>query len=265
MNTGISWDAYGSGELPIEKQISIFKENGITNTFTGSERFDIFETAEKIKESGIIIDALHAPFSGKININAMWLKGDYGNTMLARLTDGVDKCSSLDIPVLVVHLSSGDICPGISDAGSVRFSKLMEYADAKNVKIAYENQRKLANLAFAMEEFPTAGFCWDCGHEACFAYGRQYMPLFSDRLCALHIHDNYAVHEGDKHMIPFDAGLDFDRITTQIADSGYEGTVMLELARHTSGQYENISAEDYYSRASAAVHKLRDMIEQKRN
>ena len=264
MKIGISWDAYGRDELEYSFQGELFRANGVFNTFTDSEHQDFNKHAESIINEGITIDTLHGPFSGKININSMWLPGEDGEYMLSRLTSGVDNCARFGIPVLVVHLSSGDICPGINDTGHERFARLVEYADRNNVVIAFENQRKLANIAFAFEEFPTAGFCWDCGHEACFAGGREYMPLFGDRLCALHIHDNYAVQEGDKHMIPFDAGLDFNRITGHIAKSGFEGTVMLELARHTSGAYEDFTPEDYYARAASAASRLRGMIEEKR-
>ena len=262
MKIGISWDAYGKNEIKPEEQIELLEKYGFGATFIDSDNGDIDTIVPLLREAGISVDTCHAPFKG---INRIWSDLPEGDDALKMLSESVDVCARHSIPVAVVHLSSGDNAPRISDAGYYRFKKLVDYACENRVKIAFENQRKLANLAFAMEEFPGAGFCWDVGHEACFAYGRRFMPLFGSRLVALHIHDNFGKHEGDMHMIPFDAGLDFDTAAQYIAESGFEGTVMLELMRHTSGYYENVSADEYYSRAAAAAKRIRDKIIEKRN
>ncbi|MBR4766254.1 MAG: sugar phosphate isomerase/epimerase, partial [Clostridia bacterium] len=261
MKIGISWNAYGDGELGIKEQIALMKKYGFEATFAMSDDKNLDRIVEAVRCEGITPDTCHAPFRG---INRIWFDNSNGDDALKMLKDSVDACARNSIPVDVVHLSSGDNAPRISDAGYRHFKELVYYADVNGVKIAFENQRKLANIAFAFEEFPTAGFCWDVGHEACFAYGREYMPLFGSRLVALHIHDNFAVHEGDRHMIPFDAGLDFDKAAGHITRSGFDGTVMLELMRHTSGEYENYTPDEYYSKAAKAAARIRDMIEEKR-
>lgn len=261
MKIGISWDAYGKGELSIEEQIAFLKKYGFEAMFTMSNDPNLDEIVEAVRKENISPDTCHAPFRG---INRIWFDNSDGDDALRMLKDSVDACERNDIPVDVVHLSSGDDAPRVSDAGYTHFRELVDYADSKGVKIAFENQRKLANIAFAMEEYPTACFCWDVGHEACFADGREYMPLFGSRLVALHIHDNFAIHNEDRHMIPFDAGLDFEKAASHIAKSGFDGTVMLELMRHTSGEYEDVSPDEYFGKAAAAAMRIRDMIEEKR-
>ena len=261
MKIGISWDAYGDGELNINEQIALMKKYGFEATFAMSDNPELDAIVEAARGEDITHDTCHAPFRG---INRIWSDNSDGDDALLMLKNSVDACARNNIPVDVVHLSSGDNAPRISDAGYRHFRELVDYADCNGVQIAFENQRKLANIAFAFEEFPTAGFCWDVGHEACFAYGREYMPLFGSKLVALHIHDNFAVHEGDRHMIPFDAGLDFDKAARYIAESGFEGTVMLELMRHTSGEYEDYTPDEYFGKAAAAADRIRSMIEKKR-
>ena len=90
------------------------------------------------------------------------------------------------------------------------------------------------------------------------------MPLFGNKLVALHVHDNHRLHNGDNHMIPFDACIDFDRVTTQIAKTKYTRSLMLEVMASHHPFYAQTSAEDYYAKASAAAKKLADMIENKR-
>lgn len=257
MKIGINLFCYAG--LDVDIQIEYMKKYGFTNTFTDSEVKGLCEIMEKLSAAGIVCDTFHAPFN---KINDMWSSGEEGEQMLKRLTDSVDRCEMYGVPVLIVHLSAGDNAPRINDIGYSRFERLVKYADSKGVKIAFENQRKLANLAFAMEQFDSAVFCFDTGHEECFAYGRRFMPLFGDRLAALHIHDNFKVHNGDKHMLPFDAAIDFERVARQIAESGFDGTVMLEVFKSGNPEfYGDISADGYYARAAAAVKRIAERIE----
>lgn len=262
MKIGISWDAYGNNELRPQEQIELLKSNGFEATFPMSDNPDMETIIPLLNNAGISADTCHAPFKG---INGIWSESEDGDHILKMLTDSIDVCSRYEIPIDVVHISSGNNAPRICDAGYKRFSKLVEYADKKGVVLAFENQRKLANIAFIMEEFPSARFCWDAGHEACFAGGREYMPLFGSRLAALHLHDNFGVQEGDEHMIPYDAALDYGKIAQHIANSEFNGTIMLELMRHTSGRYEDFTPEQYYSRAAAAADKIRTDIEKRRS
>ena len=127
------------------------------------------------------------------------------------------------------------------------------------MEIACENIRPYGNLAFILEQFPESGFCWDVGHEACSGDKRQFMPMFGDKLKALHIHDNML--DGDHHMIPYDGKIDFDRVARQIAESPYEGSVMLEISTKQSNHYNKITPEEYYERASKAALKIKNQIE----
>ncbi len=260
MQLGINLFCYGNEtELSLERQAELMKENGFTKTFDFPASREVCEkNAELLAKFGIYYDTLHAPFDG---INNMWKSTDDGEEMLSRLTDGVDKCLAVGAKTLIVHLSSGRPAPRINDVGFSRFDRLMEYAERKNVKIAYENQRYVANIAAVLEEYKEAGFCWDVGHEECFAAGRRYMPLFGDRLCALHIHDNHKEFNNDEHMLPFDGKIDYDRVASAIAERKYTGTLTLEVIRHNSHYYDNVSPEDYYKRAGNAVKKLKKAVE----
>lgn len=229
-----------------------------SDTFDAERQVNI---AELLARKGISYDTLHAPFG---HINDMWREGEGGERMCAELIACIDNCALAGVPTAVMHLSSGVNAPQVNDIGIARFTRLVEHAGKKGVVIAFENQRKLTNISWALETFEKneqVGFCWDCGHEGCFSNGRQYMPLFASQLAALHIHDNYAVFNGDRHMIPFDAALDFERIARQIRESGYRGTLMLELFKKDGEPYGNMTADEYLCRAYAAAERLRAMID----
>lgn len=260
MNIGINWFTMYSDP---EQNADLYAKNGIFHTFMMSGRSNNPAILAALKRNGIVLDNFHSPFDG---INEMWIPGDAGDTMLRRLLAAVDECAANDVRILVVHLSSGNTPPLVNDLGFERYSRLMEYAKSAGVTIAFENIRKLANVAFAMEAFPEAKFCWDCGHEGCYTPNIRFMPLFGDRLVALHLHDNSTEKDADQHLLPYDGKIDFDSVARQIADNGYSGTVMLETNQFSDVRpnYNSLSPEEFFSRAVAAVTRLRSDIESKR-
>ncbi|MBR2353512.1 MAG: sugar phosphate isomerase/epimerase [Clostridia bacterium] len=256
---GIAMHAIGN--LTDEEYIRLIKDQGFSATFTDMFATDKqqAELAELLAKHGVFYETLHAPFG---HINDIWMDKTEGHEMFRELCDCIDRASAAGVPTVVVHLSSGMNPPSITDIGRARFTCLVDYADRKNVKIAFENQRWLANLSWAMEFFSpdTVGFCWDCGHEHCFTPGRQYMPLFGNRLIALHIHDNSCEYNADDHWLPFDGSINFERIASQIKASDYKGSLMLEVIG-TRPRYRAMDTETYISRAAEAAKHLRAMVE----
>jgi len=257
---GVNLGCYGDG-LPIEEQIALMCENGFETTFMGSENPHIDTYVSLLKAAGIICENCHAPFN---KINDIWFAGEAGEEMLARLINGVRACAKNEIPTLVVHLSSGINAPRINDIGNARLDRLMEEAKRCGVTIAYENQRKLANLSMAMEQYPEAGFCWDVGHEACFTNGREYTPLFGDRIVALHLQDNHSEFNRDEHLLPYDGSINMELAARRIAESGYAGSIMLEVIRRNSHAYDDLTPAEYYRRAAEAARRFADAVEKAR-
>ena len=258
MKIGINMNAFG--EMDIDRQVALMLENGFETTFVRVEHPKFEEMMHAVKRAGIVCECGHAPFD---KINDIWYEGEAGEQMLGRLCRGVDLCVEYDIPVLMMHLSSGIPAPRISEIGYQRLDRLVKYSDSHGVKIAFENQRYLANIAFAFEQFPTAGFCWDVGHEDVFAGGRRYMPLFGDRLCQLHVHDNF--FEKDVHISPYDGKVDYERGAASIAGVGYSRSLMLELSAPASDVYRDWTPEQYYKHAAQGARKVAERVEYYRN
>ena len=249
--------------ISFEDQARCFKRFGVRRTFIFSETPDLDSVMRLFQENGIVCETLHAPFD---RINDMWSEDTAAaEAMLSRLKDSVDRCAAYAIPVTVVHLSSGCPMPEINECGIERFEALFRYAEDKGVTVALENQRYLENLSFFMERYPSVRFCWDNGHEYGFTKGIRFMELFGDRLSALHIHDNRCGDDTDDHLLPFDGGVPFDAVAKSIADSGYEGTLMLEVGKLVcvDGKrvYESLNDEQYVERAVTAAKRLVHMIE----
>lgn len=234
---------------------------GFTRTFYGvEEKKRQEELANLFAKYNVICETLHSPFD---HINDIWLDTEGGERMLAELMQSVDHCIIANAPIVVIHMSSGNTPPPITDIGRARYEKLVDYAIKKNVKVAFENLRKTANFAWAMETFynePMVGFCWDCGHEACYQNGREFMPWYGEKLICTHIHDNCGEPDADDHLLPFDGAVNFDRFAEHIRNSGYKGSFMLEVANLVH-RYDGWTAEQFLEKGAEVIKKLVKMTD----
>lgn len=253
MKLGLEWN-YPKRD-GIEEQARLIKAHGFDATFLDLEIENIDKIMNALGKNGIVCESFHAPYSG---INNIWSLGEAGENMLGRLFRTIDDCSRYGVPVAVVHMSSGRTPPRMNDVGFGRYDRLMEYADKKGVTIAYENVRRLDFLSYAMENYPQAGFCWDVGHEACYYYGKELMPLFGERIVALHLHDNTGIYDEDKHWLPYDGVIDMERAARQLAQSPFSGSIMVEVMPHNAGIAD---LEEYYQKAYTAASRFASRVE----
>ena len=259
---GINTIAVRNGSMEMDDYLAQVKALGFDTTFTGicGDVAAQVALAEKIAKQGLEYEFTHSDFDG---INSIWLAGEDGDTMLARLKSNVDLTAAAGVNKTVVHLSSGNTPPSVSDIGRARYMDLVEYAASKGVDIEFENIRKLANVAWAMELFEdcdNVGFCWDCGHENCYTKEIEFMPLFGKRLVCTHIHDNRGIKDGDDHYLPFDGTFDVSRFAEHIRNSGYTGSLMLEVFK-CDHLYKNMTNDEFLNRAAEAAKKLRFMVD----
>lgn len=263
MNWRIGINAGAFKSQPLAESVPLIAANGFDAVFTGYKtQAYALELANLFSSAGLAYESIHAPFKG---INAIWLDGEEGDAMLDTLIDCVEGCAGAGVPIAVIHLSSGENPPPITDIGRARFDALIEAAGKHNVILAFENQRKIANLAYIFDYYPDAPqvrFCWDCGHESCFTPGRRYMPLFGQKLVCTHIHDNFGhptERTPDIHVLPFDGNMDYTLVAADIARSPYRGTLMLEVNSAKTDRYADFTAEAWYARAASAVRRLADL------
>ena len=248
----------------LEPFLSCIKNTGFDTIFTdGTDRDFVHFINDRCKALGLEYEMLHAPWD---EINRLWVHDEKADALVKRLCDCVSLAAETKVPIVVMHLSSGDQCPHVTDAGLENFDKIVRFAAERDVIIAVENQRKLGNISTVLEIYgkdTNVGFCWDVGHEACFAHGREYMPLFADRCVTTHIHDNHCRYNGDDHLIPFDGQIDFRHTADLIHRADYQGTLMLELdlPHEGSDKYYNLNLEQFVSKAYAAVNRLRIIAE----
>lgn len=136
---------------------------------------------------------------------------------------------------------------------------MVEYAEKKNVVIAFENQRKLGNLSCIFERYQNAsnvGFCFDSGHEHCFTVNIPFLNFYAEKVICTHIHDNFGKKSGDVHLLPFDGDYDFKVMMERLSEVEYKGSLMLELSNK---RYQHLSVDDFLSEAFKRILKISKM------
>ena len=217
------------------------------------------EYCHKIKERadqlGVKYEFIHATWD---KINELWTSEQTPQIMLD-LNEQIDLCASIGVDKLIVHLSSGDKAPFVNDLGFKRLDALVDHAKSKNVKLVFENQRKLYSLACVLERYKdcdTVGFCFDSGHEKCFSKNVRFLDFWADRVVCTHLHDNCGKHESDDHKLPFEGVVEFDYVMDRLNKAGYSGSLMLEVP-HT--KYPNLTKKEFFKKAYKSVEKLSKM------
>lgn len=256
-------------KVDIYEQIRILKEIGVHRTFVNAKHPEIDKVITAIKEAGMICDNLHSEYlityEGETHaIEEMCNPGIYGELLKERILKNIDTCAKHNIPVIVVHAPHALPEISINEYAKKRYTEIGNYAREKGVKIAFENTKYTENLEYLMSLVPDAGFCWDCGHEHCHLVGEKPMKLFGKRLAALHIHDNCLT--ADNHYIPFTAKIDFDGVGKELAESGYDGTLMLEIMYGGGkGNSTEPTYKDFALKAKSAAERIIEIVNRYRN
>jgi len=257
------WEQLGNSLT--ENMIEI-KNAGFDSTFFSWRKDTDTESYMRVaNEIGLCVETLHAPFD---QINTLWEEGEDGDRFTEVLRRCIKTAGFYGVPYVIMHTTAGRIVPKTSHIGLLRFGKLVLEAEKCGVKLAFENLEFVRHLSLVLDYFkssPNVGFCYDVGHEHCYSPGIKYMPLFGDRLFCTHIHDNLGLaptkdvdYRDDLHKIPFDGNIDYEKVCTSIGNSGFEGTLMLEVCNcNRYSFYGELSPAQFYAKAYDAATKLR--------
>lgn len=252
-------------DMAVEDQLKLIKEIGFEAVLIPTRYPDKRLACQKASEYGLEVDQIHARFQG---INTLWYEGEEGEEVLADIIQDLKISAEFGVRQIVVHLDSGFDSPFVSDIGKERLDRLMAASAETGVKIAFENIRKLANLAYVMERYPEAGYCYDNGHECCYTDNRyDFLSLFGKRLLCTHIHDNTG-YPNDDHLIPYDGAIDFDKVIEGLKKSGYQGTLTSEshikvaANEQRAARYGTMSYEEWYRRLFSAMDKIRKGVDE---
>ncbi len=211
------------------------------------------ERVELAQKYGLEIENVHATTD---NLNYLWQDEDEGDETARELEQEIIDCGSLGIHTIVMHLTNGITPPPISSVGIRRIDHIISCASKNNVTIAFENTRRAEHTRYVLDNYKAdcVKFCYDCGHENYWTPDVDWMQLYSDRVAAVHLHDNKG--SSDAHLIPFDGTINWEKIISSLNSSSYSGNITLEAEMNSSGMYTGISVEEFLKKCFIRGSKL---------
>ena len=183
--------------------------------------------ADQARALGLTYENSHSTIPGS---ELMWVNDPGSEAAVDNFLVCLDNCEKLGIPLMVVHVQTQGVQNPDFDLGMTRFERIVSYAAARNIRIAFENIDNPDFLVRTLRHFEgreNVGFCYDNGHEACHTPGVRYLPQVGEKLIYTHLHDNRGTE--DDHFIPGDGSLDMELLVQELKDSGYPGGLTLEV------------------------------------
>ena len=220
------------------------------------------ETAAKY---GLSVENAHLQFA---YMNSLWEDGTDGEHYAAELMGLIAEAGVYGVKTLVVHLTRRKDPPPFSEIGFSRFLRLVDVSERANVDLAFENLRAPEYLYAFMRRVDSkrVGVCFDSGHNHFVCPDRNILRDFSDRIKAVHLHDNYG--DFDAHNIPGDGSIDWKALRKDLIASPYSGAWSLEIEHAQTSEfgksllspsddpYFGMGPEEYLAKAFQAHQKL---------
>ena len=231
--------------------LKAIKEAGFESFFTLCyDDFTLQKLVDGAKEYGLDFEFIHSPWK---NINSIWT--DENPEILTEILKSITKAGEYGIEGVIVHLSSGYTPPEICDLGLRQVDLIVETAKKCGVKVAFENIRKVGNIAYIFDRYEKedhVGFCYDCGHEHCYTDNDVSMlDLFGKRTIYTHIHDNFGISkngDADLHMLPFEGDIDYKKMIEKLDKYNYTGSLVLEVLPNNSNFKDEELMKEAYKR-----------------
>ncbi len=267
--------------VPEWEQVSLFKKAGFEgfNVLWGYGMDDVVEKcAEAAEQEGMIFQSIHAPWH---MCNDFWHEdcADEFEDGIDDLKHCLDLCKKYNVPIMVCHVYVGfdeEYIP--TEIGLENYGKVVDYAEALGIKIAFENTEGTEYLKAVLDKFgerDCVGFCWDSGHEMCYNFSENLLAQYGDLLIATHINDNLGVKDfdgkitwhDDLHLLPFDGIGDWVDFAGRIKKCGFNDILTFELNnkskpnRHENDKYDKMPLEEYLAEAYARACKVANMID----
>lgn len=243
--------------LPMAQVLALLADTGFCAVSPGWKRDgDFWKTVRQARELGLTVQSLHGPLRG---MQAMW--GDAPGQLLEDLMDSATDCARLEIPLLVVHpWNSIDYTFREDALNFAHFDKLVAHTENLGIQIAFENLEGPEFLTALMERYASVGFCWDSGHELCYAPGWDFLDRFGDRLVMTHLNDNMGVTDpsgclqgtDDLHLLPYDGVINWDDARRRLQAARKQDILNFELKIRPKGDrcvldlYSKLSLEEYF-------------------
>ena len=246
--------------------IDLLADAGFSAVSPGWQRESDLETVvRRARQRGLTLQSLHGRLRG---MPAMWDPDQQiARRILLDLLQAATDCARMEIPILVVHPWNGvDYHFDPELLFFDHFDILINRAQQLNICIAFENLEGPEYLAALMERYAhcqNVGFCWDSGHEQCYAPHWDFLSRYGDRLVLTHLNDNLGITDpaghphgtDDLHLLPCHGTADWDNIVSRLKTANPQDILNFEFKIRPKGDrckldlYSKLPLEEYFSQA----------------
>ncbi len=188
---------------------------------------------------GLRVHNIHVPIEAEPHISSP--DEDTRKAGVDKALTAIKACVYFNSGMIVLHLAhhAGEDEYGLR-LESVRRSldEILQAAERAGVKIACENVfNTSANMILKaiLDEFKQAniGLCYDSSHANLMDDPTEFLREYAGRLFVTHLSDNRG--KDDDHLLPGMGTIDWPGIMGAIKETGYQGPILLEVVRASSG------------------------------
>ena len=252
---------YNITDIELVSVLSNIGFDAISPVWVNDKRLPLL--VEHARSAGLIIQSLHAPYGRSAD---MWSEDkEKADAAINELSQALDDCKSLNIPMLVCHAWIGfGYTQKVNTIGLDNFRIIVDKAKNLGISIAFENtegEEFLLALLGHFNDYDNVGFCWDSGHEICFNRSADLLAMVGNRLIMTHLNDNLGISDpngkiywtDDLHLLPYDGVSDWEynvrrlKKCPELKIINFELTTKSKPGRHENDKYNEMSIEDYFS------------------
>ena len=229
-----------AGFSSIDLNLCLYNDNVL---YFSERDFYIKEIKKRLADGGAAIHQTHAPFPS-------YKEGeeDYNKLLKERTLQAIEISAALGAKQVIVHpIWFRNDTPAVQmEKNLALYAPYGEMAKKCGIKIAIENmwgflrdcpEKICANVCSTAEELNAYAdalgeqytVCLDVGHAGLTneTADKMIRAIGKKRLGALHIHDNDFYH--DSHTAPFYGKMNWDEITSALADINYDESFTFEV------------------------------------
>ena len=275
MSVGINTNIeYGLDMKTLYKEI---KGVGFENIMLAFKDTEVEESILEAAKVGLNIPYVHLSTR---EANSLWVNSPINIKYVSKLKKEIDLCAKYNIPIAVMHPIAGNPNTrpvGVNPKGLESIKDVVSYAKEKGVMLAIENvdRESLDYLNYILKNISKEdlGFCYDVGHNYLYYPEIDILGENSDRVIAVHLHDNlmdykqYDDYTKDKHMLPFDGNINYEKVCDGLAKSSYNNVIMVEVNKKNLAnpdKYSVLTLSEFLARAKNRAEILEKMIKEKR-
>lgn len=245
--------------IPLEELLPLAKEAGFDGIYSSWIFADDPEAMMALKRRtdslGLFYENAHSTIPGT---KQAWSPGPEGDAYTETILRNLRNCAQAGVPMTVVHVET--VADSDFHIGIRRMERIVEEAGRLGVQVAFENCHDEEFLVRTLRHFagvPHVGYCYDSGHEAFVTPGARLLPQVGHRLLCTHLNDNYL--DGDHHLIPGDGKIDFALALRELKDTGYQGSINLEV--NYNRYRESLTPKQFVDKCLACATAIRDYLD----